>query len=250
MSAGDSIATICNRALAEIGSRSKLAALSDATPQANACSLFYDPLRKMLLRAAHWNFAKQQTNLTLLGTLSAGTAPFPWQFKYAYPSDCLKLRYILQPPPADGAVIPSDGTMFYSPWIFPSRDNTFAVASDFDENNNRRNVIDTNVCQALGVYTGDVTDPDLFDPLFTEALVASLALKLVIPMSGNVGMKQAWMALARDAVESARASDGNEAMPRVDTVPDWIEARGIPSPFYGWGNGTWWSSWDNLSWGE
>lgn len=214
---------ICNEALAVIGARSQIVSFDEASKEAVNCKLFYNATRRALIRAAHWGFARKQ--LLLTEEQGPATAPYPWGYKYAYPADCERVRYIVPMPlgialPDD--VIPTDAAFW--PLPFPCRQWRFIVANNVDSKS-----ILTNVQYAVGVYTADVQDVDLFDSLFHEAFVNALAAKLTLPISGNVQMMSEWKALANDAILVARAADGNEAMPSTDHTPDWIVARGVPA---------------------
>ncbi len=251
---------ICNRALSEIGTQSTITSLSEASAEAVQCQLWYDKLRRQLLRAAPWGFAREQQVLTELGTLADLTAPYPYLYKYAYPAETIKFRYILAAPvviPAED--VPDVSSSPLSPlWCGPSRSNRFLIANDRDSDGNSRKVLLSNVASAIGVYTGDITDPSLFDDLFEDALTAALAYRLVIPLSGNTGMKADFRQEAEDAITRARAIDGNEAIPSTDHVVDWMATRGVGGyygnplgggVFSGSGWGQWNVGWDNMSWG-
>lgn len=258
----NSIISICNRALSEIGTRSTIASLEEGSPEATQCALWYDNLRQQLLRTANWGFARFQLSLTQLGDLIPDeTSPYPWAYKYAYPSDCIKMRYILAPPPSTltGSINPPTvGQPILTSCFSPSRANRFIVANDRDNLLNQRRLILSNVYQAIGAYTGDVTDPSLFDTLFDGALTAALAYKLVIPLSGNVGLKKDFGDHVRESIVNARVADGNEAISKTDHTVDWIATRGLGS-IYGYGPlctigcptdwGDWWGGNDNWSWG-
>lgn len=257
--------SICNLALSEIGNRAQMiTSLEEDSAEANQCALWYDTLRKRLLRTAPWGFCRYQTNLAQLGDLLPdNTSPFPWLYKYAHPADCLKMRYIIAPPPVNvgtaSVVAPQVGLSTPACWWQgASRANRFVIASDTDANGQRRNVVLSNVFQAIGVYNGDVTDPALFDELFVGALASALAYKIVIPLNGNVGEREQMRKSAEDAILQARVADGNEAIPRSDVQVDWIDTRGV-GPYYGaygamggvgpTGWGQWCGSWDSMSWG-
>jgi hypothetical protein len=94
------------------------------------------------------------------------------------------------------------------------------------------------------------------DELFIGALASALAFKLCIPLSGNVGMRDSFAKAAQDAIDQARAADGNEAIPSSDVRVDWMEGRGIGSPFgYGFVGGAngcwgqWFGGYDSMNWG-
>lgn len=245
---------ICNRALAAIGARATIASLNDPTQAAVQCKLQYNTIRKMLLRAAHWGFARRQVALAQLGSQTAGTAPFPWLYSYAYPSDCLKMRYMTAAPVTQtGSIsVPVTGDFLLPPWQ-ASRQYRFLIGNDTDSNNNMRKIVLTNLYQAIGVYTIDVVDTNIFDPIFEEAFVAALSSKLVIPLTGNAAMKTTFEQSAAGMVVQARVADGNEALPSTAHTPDWIAARGAYydpvlsslTPL-----GIIYAGYDSLSWGE
>lgn len=251
-------ASICNMALGEIGSRTLIEALNDSSTAARQCALFYTITRQQLLRAAPWGFARRTVTLTSLGlaTDDPNVVPYPWMAMYAYPADCLGMRYILPPPlpPASGDA-PDVSSTFVVPWCPPSRSWRYLKANDTSVDPSRT-VILSNVVEALGVYTADVSDPDLFDPLFVKAFVQAMAANLVMPMSGNVSLKSGFVNLAKDALTEARARDGNESITTSDHVPDWIATREVGNYQNNWtypfagpvaGLGNWYWAYDS-SW--
>jgi hypothetical protein len=104
---------ICNRALIAIGSRNKITALTDDTEEGQTCNMLYAQLRDQILGMAPWNFARKTATLLNLVKAAPGTpaspvtnasqwisaypAP-PWMYEYAYPSDCLQIRYVIPQP--------------------------------------------------------------------------------------------------------------------------------------------------------
>lgn len=249
---------LCNRALSEIGARVLISDFNtESSPAAVQCKLFYDTMREQCLRSAPWGFARKTLSLTTLGLLANDPpdSPYPWQAKYAYPSDCLKMRYVLPPPfPVQlNNSVPNVSSGIIAPWCPPSRQWRYLVSMD-DTVSPPRRVVLSNVIAAIGVYTANVEDPDLFDPLFTNALTMALASKLVIPLTGNVGMKGDFVKLAEASITAARVADGNEAVPTSDVIVDWMVARGTPSYFNQWGVGQgfglgdWNWSFDNIQW--
>lgn len=232
---------ICNEALASFGARSVITSFDEASKEAVNCKIFYTPVRKSLLRAAHWGFARKQQLLSELGNAQASTAPYPWQFKYAYPADCERFRYLVPMPvttDVDAEVIPALDVSYW-PLPMPSRSWQYLIANDTD----KRCVL-TNVQYAIGVYTADVDNPDLWDSLFHQAMVAALAAKLCFNISGKGQFIEEFKQQAQDAIVVARAADANEAMPTTEHMPEWLAARGSPWGYpslYGMtnGNGTW-----------
>ena len=257
-----SIVDICNRALSRIGTRSTIASLDEGSAEANACQLWYDELRQQLLRVAPWGFSRATIVLTQLGDLIPdNTAPSPWLYKYAYPSDCAKFRYVLPPPILPSTnLAPNVGSVQPSQWAQgPSRSNRYVVGTDVDGNGNQITVLLSNLYQASGVYNREVTDPNQFDALFRGALTAALAYNLVAPLSGNVGQMESLAKEAERAILQARTADANESITRSDHTPDWIATRGLGGPWgvfpyvggseagwTGWGNRN--CGWESMSW--
>lgn len=191
----------------------------------------------------------------MLGNLEQGTSPYPSLFKYAYPADCLKFRYTIPPPAPTGyPVAPQVGIGGIAPlWCGPSRQYRFLVNSDVDADGHATKTLLSNVPGAIGIYTMDVTNPDMFDDLFQGALTAALSYKLVIPLAGDSGMREQFAKSAQDSILQARVVDGNEAIPSSDHSVDWITTRGVGS-VYGYGNyGSGWGDYygfnESMNWG-
>lgn len=247
---------IWNMALLGVGAQATVADIDEDSKEANTCRTFYTNLRTSLLRAAPWGFARRQIALTELGNLEEETSPYPWLYKYAYPTDAMCMRYLIPPPMIqDGQVVVPAGAVLGVPGWMPSRANRFIIANDYVEADPEadppvvgvnRKVILSHVYEAIGVYTADIDVPDLWDNLFVDAMVGALAATICFPITGNVRMMGQFRTQAFEAIMQARASDGNEAMPTVDHTPDWIRARGIPSAYTGPldGPGMWYQGWD------
>lgn len=234
---------ICNMALSKMGARSIINRLTESTPAAVACNLWYDHLRRLLLRSAPWGFARKTIALTQSGSILT-TPPsndYPFLFNYVYPADCIKFRYLVPMPPPQAAVTgPAPGEpLIWLPWMMPRRDWRYVISNFGDAK-----VVTTNLNRAVGVYNTDVQNCDLFDEAFIDALSSSLANELIMPLAGNVALKSGFVNIAKASIDSAMAYDGNEAMPTTDHVPDWIAARGSPGAYDGWNGGP------NSTWGQ
>jgi hypothetical protein len=245
---------IANRALSRIGTQKTIANFTDPTPAATQCGLWYDQVRQALLRTAPWAFARRQQPLTQTGdAVPDNTAPFPWMYQYAYPADCLKFRYVLPSAPASTASAPNVSDTSWTQWQQPNRAHRYMLDTIFDAESNPSRILVSNVPNAIGCYTYDCTVPDMFDPLFTRALVEALAAELVMPLSGNVGLVRELQAAVELKITQARAADGNESITRIDHTADWIAARNgycynspFGDPLSSWGNYT--CAYDDMSW--
>lgn len=96
-------------------------------------------------------------------------------------------------------------------------------------------VVLTNQEFATMVYVAQTTDPDLWDPLFQDALQQVLSSRLLMSLVGpkSRAFANQFITSANAKIEEARRQDGNEGLSINDVTPDWIRIRGV-----------WWS--DNL----
>lgn len=88
-------------------------------------------------------------------------------------------------------------------------------------------VILTNQEFATLAYTRQVTDPNVFDPAFRDALYAAGGARLIMALQGNKDLANSLLGEANEAIRVARADDGNEGLTINDVTPDWIRVRGI-----------------------
>lgn len=233
---------ICNRALDKVGTRSTIASLTEASNEAKICNRLYAPTRDETLGMAFWNFARKTANLSLLksapGTITNPNpsgwtgvwsddfpAP-PWLFEYAYPSDCLQMRYITPQlnTGVGGASVFGSVVTAIPQWI--GTPALFIIATDLVASN-QASVILTNEYQAIGTYTLRITNPNLFGAQFTEALASALAGKLTIALTGDKALANGLIQAANNYITVARATDGNEGLTIQDSPVSWIEARDV-----------------------
>lgn len=244
---------ICNRALGSIGTKSTIGSMEEDSNEAVQCRLYYDTTRTSLLRAAHWNFARETGYLTLLKAMP-GTpenpgpgserwtpdypAP-PWLYSYLYPEGCQAVRYIQQALYSQGVA----GTPIFStplPGVLPQVQGPgqrFIVATDKNKQNNRTNVVLCNQPQAIAVWTADIEIPDLWDSLFQDAMTDALASRLCIALTGKLGLAQERAKAALQSLDVARVRDGDEGLTVNDHIPEWIRIRGYAgdwAPAGGW----------------
>lgn len=240
---------IANRALLSIGARVQISSLnpSDGSAEANAVSTLWTPTFEALARAAHWNVFRKQIILSLVAA-AAGTTenpsgtlfitpPTPWTYAYAYPSDCLAIRYIVPSLPSGAAgSIPQTTINNGAALFFPNNEGQidYAISTFQDATNNTIIVVLTNQSQAQAVYTANYPNPALWDSQFQAAMVSSLGAYLVPALSLSIPLMQLSIATAEKIIAQARARDGNEGVTVMDHVPDFIRAR-----TGGWGCGWW-----------
>lgn len=256
---------ICNRALSSIRARSSIASLNENSPEARQCTLLYKPTLFALLRGAHWNFARATAYLTLYkaqpGTpqnTSEGTnfwepatqPPPGWLYEYYYPEDCLAIRYISQQwATGQTGGVPIFSTPTGGPWPPATRlrPQRFQPATDKNPSGQNLNVVLCNVERAITIYTKKIEEPDLWDDLFQEAMVAALSTRLVLPVAGDITIAREQKAYAADIVKQARVSDGNEGLTIENWTPEWLAIRGYAADWVTPGPGSAVGSWGGLS---
>ena len=162
---------IINIALVRIGYKRRIGSIFDGSLASKAALDIYAQTRDASLRDFDWGFASRNAPMALLKTAQIGgyppTAPWtnafpvlPFIYEYAYPDDCLKVRSIRSSP----TFIP----------VFDPKPVVYQIDND-NSLEPPAKVILCNVADAILVYTGQVTDPALWESDFIEALAASLA---------------------------------------------------------------------------
>lgn len=277
---------VANQALDAIGADFTLGDIQEGTKPAQTLLRAYGQGVRQLLRAANWDFARKTTPLTLLADASGNTAnvgtivPIPWIYEYAYPTDCMKVRFIPQnwgqtpaipttniQLPTTPATTVSGSPVYTGQRTIPSR---FVVATDPNYpvdpasitsevqgvGPDTRTVILSNVPDAQVIYTALVVYPSVWDNLFRQAMVAYLAQ--AVAMSALKDKKLArvmrgdQIAIAKDALRNARIADGNEGWYNSDLSVNWIDTRnsGFGSWTDGAGPGILWGGWDNCAFAD
>lgn len=205
--------------------------------------------------------ARQVAPLTMLGdasgqTPNVGTSVIaPWAYEYAYPSNCMKARFIprnyLNPNavPQGNIALPdvplttvSQPPTGYGMRLIPS---PFLISMDtnypIDASSNwleqqgaspgGRIVILSNVNVASLVFTAFMPYPNMWDAQFRAAMVAYLAAQIAMPLAKDkkfgLELRDRNIKIAKERIDAARVTNGNEsAFPQtIDHTPDWMRAR-------------------------
>lgn len=250
---------LINMALDQISAKATVHSISPPDPGSLAAEVAqrtYQQQVDAVFRSAHWNCARMQRALTLLkaarGTpenpngATLPVPPVPWLYEYGYPSDCLKMRFLIPNPTvaADAAPLTTNSGLNYYPEINTSL--PFVPAIDTDSNGNQINVVLTNARAAIGVYTARIANPTLWDPSLKNAVIATLAAWFVNPLVRNADLLKERVAVAVAMISSARVSDGNEGITSIDHLPDWIAVRAAGSGYCDVPGGGYMLSWDSI----
>lgn len=253
---------LCNLALDQIVAQTVITSLSPPAPTNNVAAEVMARIYQLqvdnVFRAAHWNCARKQGELTLLkaavgtpenpsGALPA--PPVPWLYEYAYPNDCLKVRFVIPmpslPAPGTAPIMTSVGVNFM-PNVNTSLPFVPAVGTDAQDNQIR--VLLTNAPRAQVVYTARLSNVDLWDPALQNAVVGALGAWAAAPITGNAERQKLCIAIASGLIKAARDSDGNEGITQMDIIPDWMRVRDAGAGYgcFGWNvpGGAYMASWD------
>lgn len=189
--------SICNIALSHVGSY-PIQSLSESTKEARECKLHYYATRDAVLRAHNWGFAKKRLTLALLSDTYSG-----YDYAYSYPSDCLVVREIYDESGAFTGTIYDEETDEY---VATGRvEYEISINSDLTQR-----VILTDKEDAELIYTARVTDPNLLDSLFQDALALRLAATLAQPLKQKPGLTKDLIAQYQQLIGVAKAADANE----------------------------------------
>lgn len=199
---------IANFALAKLGSK-RIQDINDGNSKgARIALLHYDQARKSLLRRHRWNFATFRATLT-----QDATAP-EWGYKYQYavPPDFLRLMVV------------NNQDVWES-----GRADWFELEGS---ETGRRLLINSESIRIK--YVGDVTNPNYFDELYTEALALFLASKMARMMTGSDRKEQSLIeelesTVLPDAMQTnAAEAHGGENPPVIDALQNsyLVRARG------------------------
>jgi len=188
---------ICNLALSHIG-KYHINSLADAQKESIECRLLYPRARDSVLRDHPWNFARKQLTLGELTETYVN-----WDYAYQYPVDCLLALEIYNPSGSDDQI-------------------PFEIGISADLNSR---VILTNHEQAVLIYTAAVTNPNIFDSVFIDAMAYRMAADLALPLRGDPQVQQAMLNLYAGLLGRAQTVNANEQF--QDPVDDcsFITAR-------------------------
>jgi len=187
-----SVVEICNRALQKLGAK-RITVITEDSVNARACNNAYESLRLAELRSHPWACATKRAALA-----ASSTEPlFVKANSYPLPSDYVRL-------------LPNDDGYNYN-----------SLDWQIEEGN-----IITDDSAPLNIrYVYDLTDPQIMDPLFREALSSRLALELCEELTQSNQKKES---LRQDYKESIREARRVNAILNVAAKPpesEWITIR-------------------------
>ena len=183
----DTPVTLSNRALVKLGAPviTSLSATVDPSDRAATMCTLYEPTLRAALQSARWNFTQ------IRASLQAWTCNPVHEFSCAYllPGDLLQVEETT----LDEEV----------PW---RRESLYCSTTSV-----YTNIIVTDSCSPLNiVYSAYVTNPALWTPLFTEALVTELAYQASFSLTASQSRLDGLEKERDRAWRAAKARDGQE----------------------------------------
>jgi hypothetical protein len=187
---------IANQALGHLGVQYQIADIAEGSPEALACTLYYDQARDEVLRDFPWPFATEIGALALV----AEDPNDEWYYSYRYPAGAVRFRRIL-----------NDTRRLHT------ADTTVAMRIGSDATGR---LIFTDHQDAYGEWTSNITDVTKFPPDYVACLVFKLATYIAPRVTaGDPNNLRDWAAqMYLYHLGRAQANALNEEMP--DTPPD------------------------------
>jgi hypothetical protein len=196
--------TICNLALMRIGVSQPIADLSEQTTAAILANTIFADTRDLVLRSAHWGFARKVAALALV----AEDPTDDWGFSYRYPADAVDIRKIRS---GLRRVDPRDERVSYE---LSSDGSGLLIYTDQED--------------AVAEYTWRVTTVEWYPPDFVSALAWRLAVDLAMALAPSTlgsAMRDKAEQYYRAAIIDAKAASLNEEAPDDAPPSEFIRAR-------------------------
>ena len=158
----------------------------DNSTAGKALQKFYAPVVATVQRQWGWDASRNTADLTL-----TGNTPYGWLYEYLYPSNGIQVWQVIDPANTD-----ANNPL---PVNWNEANTTVAGA--------QKKVIQTNVAAAKVVYNNN-PGPDIWDPLFREAVVRLLASVCGMAIAGKPDTAQSLLE-SGGAFESLAESRAN-----------------------------------------
>lgn len=192
---------ICNLSLSDLGAKKLTDFDTDTSVEGVRCRLHYDFMRRALLRSHYWPFACHRKALTP----DTNSPDFEFDNQFVLPDDFLFLRSLF-----DDRDLANRQTVY-----------SYAIEGK---------LLLSNEAEANIRYTRNITDPNLFDPLFIQVFAKQLSIKLVMPLSQDVKLKESLKDDLARLMPKVRALDRQEQkLLGRSQRGTWVDARAANS---------------------
>jgi hypothetical protein len=197
------VTSIYNLALSNAGIDVTVSAPTERSPEAEKCNLHYETVRDYVFGMADWPELKKSQILALSATRDenvdwADADPHPgYKYAFSFPSDCVVPRHL------------SD----YSRFITGASDSARLVYC--------------NKSPSILTYTARRTNPALWSNSLYTAVHTALAAAIVMQMTGKNNRVKILTERTDSHVMQVRAVSAREQNQVMETLPQWITARGF-----------------------
>jgi len=197
---------IFNLALNAVGTRSNLTSVDENTREAEVCRLWYSVVLDQMLAAAHWGSARSHARLALITERDysadwVASDPAPeYTYMYGVPTDMLTPRYLA-------------GYQRFEIGVYAGQ-----------------KVLMTNVENAVLVYTSRQDNVALWSATMQMAMPYALAGHIAMPLHAKAARARGAIEQANALILAAREEESNSSDNMVETIPEWIAARGYAVP--------------------
>jgi hypothetical protein len=191
---------ICNLALQRLGAKA-ITALSEDTTAGRECNRIYAHARDSELRAHPWSFARERASLAALSTAPA----FGFAKQYQLPADFIRLL----PARVLGTTTSTLG----------------GIDPGIDWQIEGRKILTDDATPLKIVYLKQVTDPNDFDDLFIELLVARIAYTICEKVTQSNTKKDEAAAYYKFTKQEAKKINAFERPPQEFPTDTWVTAR-------------------------
>lgn len=192
---------VANRALTKLGSN-RITSFDDDVKAARSLKACFDDIRDDELRAHRWSFALKRTQLAALST-----APeFGWTYQYQLPADFLRLDQVNDEFPA--VVMDNYIGAEVIDWVLEGG----KLLTDFSAPLKVR-------------YIASITDANMWDVNFREALACRLAAELAEDLTQNMQKRQLAWEEYKQAISRALRSNAIERLPIQPPDDSWVVGR-------------------------
>jgi hypothetical protein len=183
--------SICNLALQRVGAKA-ISKLTEDTTAGRACNRVYAQARDSELRTHPWSFARERVYIA-----ADSTDPiFGAAKKYAIPADCLRILT------TNGV----DATPVQDDWQIEGR---FILTDDGSP--------------ISLIYIKQVTDENTFDALFTELLIARIAMDIAEKVTQSNTKKEEATAHYQEVRKEAKRVNAFERPPQELPSDLWVK---------------------------
>lgn len=200
---------ICNLALANLGEAADITSIDpvDEHPHSERCAQFFPLAVNLLLEQHDWRFAMRQEQLTAFSECDREN----WEYRYAVPSECLRIIDVRFPGLPDFEPAAVRGYQDYEVAI--SDDGTLCIY--------------TNIGNAVCRYIKRV-DTRAFPASFVTALswkLSSMLAGAIIRGTEGAKMVQSCEQMYMLTLDQAKGLDAKQSRKWEEAIPPWIRVR-------------------------